>query len=298
MDAQVLHAMFVRRYGWLAALAGFHPLVVSPWGSDLLRVRRHQLRTRWWNRRALRTADLVTVSSEGMRDASLRAGARQERIELIHHGVDTSRFAPGPPDPEWARRIAADGAPVILAPRTIRPLYRQDVVIDALARVTSASRRPVLVLSARDADATSLASLRDRATSLGVGPQLRVLDDVPHDELPSLLSIADVLVSVPETDSFAVTLLEAMACEVPVVASDVPAVGPVLGPLDPVARQLIVPVGDGPDTAAAINRALDLDGTERKRLGARLREFVQRTADYDGNMARMEAIYRRLASAR
>jgi glycosyltransferase involved in cell wall biosynthesis len=200
--------------------------------------------------------------------------------------------------PPSASRIGAEGDPVVVSPRTIRPLYRHEVVIDALARITTGERRPVLVLSARGADPAHLAALRERASRKGIGPQLRVLDDVPHEELPSLFRLADVVVSVPETDSFAVTLLEAMACEVPIVASDVPAVGPILGPIDPVAHQLIVPVGDAAATAAAIERALRLDGEARRRLGSRLREFVLRHADYDTNMAMMEAMYRRLARTR
>ncbi|MFP5463100.1 MAG: glycosyltransferase, partial [Gammaproteobacteria bacterium] len=71
----VVHAHYLARFGWSAALAGVRPLVVTPWGSDLLQVRRGQLRTRLWNRFALRRADLVTVSSEGMRAAAIAAGA-------------------------------------------------------------------------------------------------------------------------------------------------------------------------------------------------------------------------------
>src|SRR5690606_2290796 len=73
----VVHAHYLARFGWTAALSGTRPLVVTPWGSDLLQVRRGQLRTRLWNRFALRRADLVTVSSEGMRVAAVAAGARR-----------------------------------------------------------------------------------------------------------------------------------------------------------------------------------------------------------------------------
>lgn len=296
LGTQVLHAHFVRRYGWLAALSGFGPLVVTPWGTDLLRVSPRQVRTRWWNRFALRGANLVTVSSDGMRTASIRAGARPERIHLIHHGVDTERFAPGAPNPDLARQLDADSGPIIVSPRTVRPLYRQEVVVDAVAALARGGRRAILVLSARGADAGYLEALRARATAAGIGAQLRVLDDVPHERLPDLLRLADVVVSVPASDSFPVTLLEAMACGRPIVVSDLPAVTPVLVTLDPLARGLIAPVGDASATAAAIERALGLDDSDRRRLGARLRDFVRQNADYDTNMARMGSLYRRLAA--
>ena len=157
---------------------------------------------------------------------------------------------------------------------------------------------PWLVMSARGADPASLEAVRARATAAGIGERLRILDDVAPDDLPDLYRLADVVVSVPETDSFAVSLLEAMACGRPVVASDVPAVAPVLGGLDLVARQLIVPIGDAFATATALEHALVLDEPDRHRLGKTLREHVVRTAEYDTNMATMERLYRELAAAR
>lgn len=294
----VLHAHFVRRFGWQAALSGFHPLAVSPWGSDILRAPSRAVRTRWWNRFTLRSADLVTVSSEGMRAASLRAGARAERIQLIHHGVDTVAFAPGPPDIALTERLAIGDAAVILSPRSIRPLYHQVTVVDAVAAVAARGRRMVLVMSARGADPAELVLVRRRAAEAGIGDDLRILDDVAHDALPALLRLADVVVSVPETDSFPVTLLEAMACGRPIVASDLPAVTPVLLDIDPATEALLAPVGDVAATAKAIERALAMDPDARREMGDRLRAHVVQTADYEANMARMEHLYRRLAAGR
>ena len=287
IDPDVVHAHFVRRFGWQAALAGFHPLIVSPWGSDLLQVRRRSIRTRWWNRFALRSADLVTVSSEGMRAAAVRAGARPSRVELVHHGVDTARFAPS--------AAPRDAPPRVLSIRAVAPLYHHETVIEAIARLAAQGIRPELVL-VRMGDAELLGRLEALARQRGIGDQLTVLDRVEHEALPDLYRSGDVLVSVPETDSFPVTLLEAMACGLPAVVSDLPAVTPVYGPIDPVARELVVPVGDPDATARALRRALELDRDERARLGERLRAFVVETADYDAHMRRMEALYRSLAA--
>ena len=298
LEVQVLHGHFVRRYGWQAALSGFRPLVISPWGSDILRASRRALRTRWWNRFALRSADLVTVSSEAMRRAAVAAGARADRVELVHHGVDTATFSGGNRDETLAARLGVGRAAVILSPRSIRPLYRQEVVVDAVARVVATGRDLVLVMSARGADPMTLAGLRERASAGGIADRLRILEDVAHEELPALLRLADVVVSVPESDSFPVTLLEAMACERPIVASNLPAVAPVLADIDDTARALVVPVGDAAATAAAIVRAMELDPDDRRAMGRRLRAHVVQTADYNTNMARMEHLYRSLATGR
>ena len=295
----VVHGQYLARYAWAAAFAGISPLVVSPWGSDLLQVRRTRIRTRLWNRFALRRADLVTVSSQGMRLAAIEAGARPDRIRLVHHGVDTSTFTPGPASDQLRARFGVADSPVVVSPRTVTRLYRHDVVLGAVAELARrTSLAPVLVVSAANADAHALAALRDRAASAGMADRLRVIEGLAADELPDLYRIGDVVVSVPETDSFAVTLLEAMACARPLVVTDLLAVAPVMRPLDPVASSLIVPVGDVAATATAIERALTLDPDERERLGQAMRRYVVEHAEYDTNMAAMEAIYRQLATGR
>jgi glycosyltransferase involved in cell wall biosynthesis len=172
------------------------------------------------------------------------------------------------------------------------------VVVDAVARLVAAGRDLVLVMSARGADPATLAEVRSHADASGISDRLRILDDVPHDELPALFRLADVVVSVPDSDSFPVTLLEAMACERTIVASDLPAVTPVLRQLDATAASLVVPVGDVDATAAAIKHALELDPSRRREMGSRLRAHVVQTADYETNMARMERLYQQLAAGR
>ncbi|MBA3740915.1 MAG: glycosyltransferase [Chloroflexi bacterium] len=279
----VLHAHFVRRYGWQAGLAGFHPLVVSGWGSDVLVGSLRTWRVRWRDRQTLRAADLVTVVSPFMREAIIANGARAGRVELVHHGVDTARFAPGP-----AERGLAESRRIILSPRAIRPLYRHETVIAAFATLPDDT---LLVMSALDADPVYLAMLRGQMRDLGITERVRVLDRIGEEDLPGHYRSASVVVSVPESDSFPVTLLEAMACGTPIVAGDLP---PIRAVLEPLAPEALVPIGDWKALAVAIVRMLDLNRPARDALGSVLREHVVRTADYTANMSLMEELYRRL----
>nr|MBA2265994.1 glycosyltransferase [Chloroflexota bacterium] len=79
LDPDVVHAHTVRPYGWQAGLAGHHPYVVSTWGSDVL-MPLPGWRARFWQRRTLSRADLVTAVSPYMRDAAIRDGARADRV--------------------------------------------------------------------------------------------------------------------------------------------------------------------------------------------------------------------------
>jgi glycosyltransferase involved in cell wall biosynthesis len=287
---QVLHAHYLTGYGWQARLSGFHPYVVSPWGSDLFVTTRTSRRARWWARATLGAADLVTVVSEQMREAAIRAGASADRIEMVQFGVDTQRFAPGPGEDGLAEGLGIPSGRLIFSSRALRPIYRQEVVIDAFARLPSDT---VLVLTARNAEAGYLTALREQVERLGLGDRVRFLDDVPDADLPHLLRLAAVVVSVPASDGFPVSVLEAMASGTLVVATDLPPIRPVLGPL---AGELLVPVGDSRALAGALRNALEMEPAPRAALAASLRDYTVRVADYAANMGRMEAHYRRLAA--
>ena len=286
--AELLHAHFVRRYGWQAAAAGFHPFVVSGWGSDVLVERLRTRRVRWRDRRTLAAADLVTVTNPFMRDAIVRNGADPGRVALIQHGVDTERFHPGPPDPAFLDRHGLTDRRVVLSPRAIRPLYRHATVLDAFAATPSDA---VLVMSALDADPATLAAVRAQAEQRGIADRVRILDRISPEELPDAYRAADVVVSVPESDSFPVTLLEAMATGVPLVVGDLPPTRAVLAGIAPDA---LVAVGDTAATRDAILRALELPDQDRARVASVLRDWAVREADYDANMRRMEERYREL----
>lgn len=286
----VLHAHYLSRYGWQARLSGFHPYVVTPWGSDLFVTPRRSLRARIWARWTLRGADLVTVVSEQMERAVLAAGARPDRVQRILFGVDTERFAPGAADAGTAG--VEPGQRVVFSPRAMRPLYRHDTIVQALAMLPEDVR---LVMSGRAADPAYRRQIEAQASSLDLTDRIRIIDKIDDDQLLHLYRMASAVTSVPESDGLPSTVLEAMACGVPVVVSDLPGLRELIAPVAP---DLIVSLGDPTLLAAALNRLLGLTPAERATLAGALRTRIVEVADQRVNMLRMEALYARLAADR
>lgn len=286
----IVHAHTVRPYGWQATLAGVHPYVVSTWGSDVL-LPPPGWRARFWQRRTLSRADLVTAVSPFMRDAAIESGARPDRVELIHFGVDTRRFTPGPIDAALLARAGIGGAGFVFSPRALTPLYNHETVIDAVARLPEA---PQLVFLAGRAGADHQPALQARAEAAGLADRVRFVRDVSDDDMVSLFRAAGVVVSIPTSDSFPITLLEAMSTGAPIVAGDLPPIRAELGSLLP---HSLVPTTDAERVATAIAAALALTDAERRTLGDELRAHVVATADREAHMLRMEQLYLRLAGA-
>ena len=288
LQPDVLHAHSAHRYGWQAGLSGTRPYVISVWGSDVL-LNRPTWQGRFWTRYALSRADLVTAVSGYMRDAAVRRGADPRRVVEIQHGVDTRRFFPRRPPFFELRLLGLEHGGFVFSPRAIAPIYNHETIVAAFADLIGDHE---LLMTDRGADPEYLAEIQRRAGALGVGDRVRIIEAPPDDLMPSLYQAAGVVVSAPRSDSFPVTLHEAMACGTPIVAGDLPPIRAVLADLAPGA---IVPTEGVEPMAAAIRVALDLTTEERVRLGERLRRYVVETADYETNMLRMEDIYRDLA---
>ena len=162
------------------------------------------------------------------------------------------------------------------------------MVVDALARLPSDVS---VVMSRHNADPAEVAAIERQAASLGLADRLVLVPGIAHSEMPDFLRLADVVVSVPVSDSTSVTTLEAMACERQVVAADLPSVREWLGDLDP---ESIVPVDDAAATAAALARALSRSTGERAEIGRRGRAIVQARADQAVSLGAVEKLYLRL----
>ncbi len=288
----VLHVHYLTGYGWLAWVSGIRPYAVTVWGSDVFRTLPASRKARWLGRLALRGASVVTADSRDLAAGAIGAGARPGRTHLVQFGVETDRFTPGLADASLRARLGLPAGRVVFSPRTLMDFYRHDLVIRALPALPADT---CLLLSARHQDPATRARLDALIDDLGVRERVVIVDTVPHDEMAATLRLADVVVSVPETDGTPVTILETLAAGRPVVASDVPSVREWLGVVTP---ERLVPVGDAAATAAAIAGVLAIPADVEASIAAAGRQLVVATADHDANMRWREARYRELAAGR
>lgn len=285
----VVHAHNLTYYGWFARLAGVRPYAVTLWGSDvLIDVPASRLR-RAWAHFVLGGAACVTADSREIIDAAVRLGAARTRVHEVQFGVDTARFSPGP-RPTWlVDRLDLAGRRIVFSPRAVTPLYRTLGIVEAMRKLPDDVALVGTLAGAEPAYHTLVEEAVDRA---GLADRVRLVAAIPHDEIDAYYRAADVVVSVPASDGTPVSVLEAMATGVPVVATDLAGVRPWL---ETIAADLLVPVDDPAATAVAIRRALDLPAADRTRIAAASRELAVMKADHTTNMVLMEALYWELA---
>ncbi len=283
----ILNAHFLTIHGWHAWLSGFHPYAITLWGSDIYVGPRRWRAVRIMAGLALRSADMVMANSESLLHAALALGAVPDRAAIVQWGVDLTRFGPGPDPAALRERLGLQGRRVIFSPRGLRPIYRQGVVVEALAQLPPT----VVVMSARHGTAEGIAAVRRRIDDLGLADRAVIVPDISDADMPDLYRLAEVVVSVPASNSTSSSILEALASERQIVASDLPSVREWLFDLDP---ESLVPVDDASATAAAIARALARNDAQRSEIGRRGRAIVGERADQAKSLRAVEELYMRL----
>jgi glycosyltransferase involved in cell wall biosynthesis len=272
----VVHAHWTP-FAFKALLARARPLVATPWGSDVYRA---EGRFAQANRPVARLSDMVVTDSQDLIDRMIGLGAPRERTMLLNWGVDLERFSPG--DRAAAReRLGLGAGPVILSPRLLKPLYNPEAIVAAFRRIRERVPDAQLVLKHMATEPPELPPLPD-----GV----RVIGQVPYEQMPDYYRAADVCVSVPDTDSSPRSVWEAMACGCPCVLSDLPWARELI---EPGADALLVQPEPG-EIAAAIERVLR-DPALASSLSERGRALVERHRNRDRETDRLIHLYRRLA---
>jgi len=214
----ILHAHYARDYGFRAAGTGFHPLVITVWGSDVLVDPLHNRLVRWEVKRTLRKADLITCDADHIIPAIRGLSGPRADIRIVNFGIDTSLFAPGPPDHDLKDRLGLAGKRVVISTRSLRPIYDIATLIRSIPYILRNVPEAAFVIVGGGPESDHLRAL---AQSLGVADDVRFIGTVPNNQLPSYLCMSEAYVSTALSDAgIAASTAEAMACGLPVVISD------------------------------------------------------------------------------
>jgi glycosyltransferase involved in cell wall biosynthesis len=215
-------------------------------------------------------------------------------VQIVPQAVDLRRFSPGPADPTLRRSLTGDADAFLIGiVGRIDPMKGIDVLVRAMAQLTgqAASARLVVVGSPGldsggyerrvRADADDL--LGDRARFVG-----------PTADVPDVLRSLDVLVNASSAEPFGLTVLEAQASGVPVVA---PSSGGIVDFVKNDENGLLVPPGDADGLARALERLIG-DPELRSRLGRRGRETAEAAHGLDHRADSLADIYRAVTAGR
>jgi L-malate glycosyltransferase len=290
----ILHAHRVSSAGWLGAFSGFHPFVVTPWGSDLYLHPQRSAAARWLAKIVLSKADLLTADSADLCHKAIDFGAQESATYLIQWGVDLAAFHPVIDAAQMRQSLGIGEGPVIFSPRGLHPVYNIDTIIRSIPPVKREFPEVVYLLRRYNADSAYQIRVESLVLELGLEQSIRWIGRVePWERLADYYSLADIVISVPSSDSTSVSLLEAFACGAPVIASDLPSVREWI-----IAGENgeLIPVKDHAQLAQTTLRLLH-DPQRCAAYAEKNKVLVREKADHQREMEKMEALYLGLLSS-
>jgi glycosyltransferase involved in cell wall biosynthesis len=278
----IVHAHYVTDYGLYGAFSDIHPLVITAWGSDILISPNNSKINTYIVRYALKRADLITCDSEMVMKTAALYCDTPKKIFVIQWGVNLNSFK------RFNSHLKKSNK-TILSTRNFKPIYNIDTIIESVPYVINIFPETNFIL--KNGYGYLESQLRELAKQLNVLQNIKIINElVEYNEMPKFLNDADIFVSVPSSDSSSISLMEAMACGLPVVVSDLPA-----------NREwikdgwngYIVPVRDPEALAGALIKLLE-NKEQRELFGKRNQEIIIERADHEKHMLRMEELYESL----
>lgn len=286
----VIHAGWLYSSGLMAALSRFHPWLLMPWGSDVQVLPDRSYLRKMVAQYVLRQPDMITCDCQAVKDKIIRlSGYSADRIVIAPWGVDLRQFQPKDQLTSIRRRLGWEQSKIVIVTRQLKSFYGIEYLISAMPLILAAEPQVRLLVCG---DGPLETKLRNMVSELGLESVVYFAGFVPNHLLPEYLNAADIYVSPSLEDGASLCLMEAMACGLPSVVTDIPAV---LEWVEHGHNGYVVAKGDIAGLARAVSAMLCDNAVQLGMREASLATARSR-ADWDKNFEKVEQIYQRLVA--
>jgi len=223
----LIHAGPIQTCTLIAVLSGFHPILTMSWGFDLMQDAERNGWMKWITRYVLRHSDFFTSDAKVTRDKAVAFGMNPDRTVVFPWGADLKHFSPEQSSVSKKTRVvkpktqnAKRKSFVLFCNRTWEPRYGVDVLAKAFVKVAR-QRDDISLLLLGGGSQTN--AIRQILMNGGVLDRTQFAGHVSQRDLPRWYRMADLFISPSHVDGSSVSLMEALACGLPALVSDIPA---------------------------------------------------------------------------
>jgi len=170
-------------------------------------------------RRALEGAAAVIAVSRDLATRMGELGLYRGSIEVIPNGVDRTRFFPRPCAEARCVLGLAPNDPMVLCIGHLVPVHGQELLLRALARPEAPRDLTLHFLG----DGPDRGALQDVARGLGIADRVFLHGAVDHRQIPVWLAASNMSAQLSRSAGSPNAVLESVACGIPVLATDIPA---------------------------------------------------------------------------
>jgi glycosyltransferase involved in cell wall biosynthesis len=209
----LVHAGPIQNCAFIAVLSGFRPVLTMSWGYDLVMEADKSAWMRWVTRYTLKRSSFFTSDAKISHEKAVAFGMNPEKTVIFPWGVDIERFTPKSFTDSRVKVFT------LFCNRTWEAMYGVDVLARAFVRVARENLDVNLILLGGGSEG---GKIRQILMNGGVLDRVHFGGHVPQADLPRWYHMADLYVSPSHVDGSSVSLMEALACGLPCLVSDIP----------------------------------------------------------------------------
>lgn len=276
----IIHAHYASSYGFIGAMVNFHPYYISVWGSDVFRFPKYSFLHKFIFKFSISRSDKIFSTSRVMKTEIEKYS--NKIIFVIPFGIDVERFKP-----IQVEKVFNDESIVIGTIKTLETRYGIEYLIRAFAilKGKNLEKKIRLLICGKG---TLLDELKSLALELGVQADTIFTGYINHDHVQFYHNKLDIYVAPSLEESFGVAVLEASACNKPVVVSNVGGLPEVV---DDCITGFVVEPKNPEDLSSAIEK-LALDPALRLEMGRKGREKVLEEYEWNKCVSSMVEHYK------
>ena len=207
-NPDILHAHYASSYGLLGVLTRFKPLFISVWGSDIYYFPYKNKFNKWLLKKILNNCDRIFSTSNAMKQIIEKEYNRFD-VKVISFGIDLKLFKPKKNKSKF----------IVGTIKSLESHNGIDCLIDAAELVVKRYNNKI------DFQIIGKGLLKDemeqRVKNLNIEKNVKFLGFVPHKSVVEYYNYFSIFVAVSTRESFGVSVLEAAACEIPSITSNV-----------------------------------------------------------------------------
>tara|TARA_Y100000741_G_scaffold362045_1_gene347097 strand:+ start:4545 stop:5645 length:1101 start_codon:yes stop_codon:yes gene_type:complete len=205
----LIHAHYASSYGFLALLTGFRPFIVSVWGSDIYYFPEKNKINKYLINLLIKNSDTVCSTSFAMKQIIEKEYGRSD-VDVIPFGIDLDSFFP---------IVKKKKKFTVGTIKSIENHNGIDCLIDAASIVINNYKKDINFLIVGEGSLKN--KMKKKAVDLKVDKKLKFVGFVDHKNVLKYYNDLSLFIAVSTRESFGVSILEAAACEIPSITSNV-----------------------------------------------------------------------------
>jgi len=280
LKPDLVHAGPIQTCAFIAVLAGANPLLTMSWGFDLMDDVHKGWMWEFATKYTLKRSTFFTSDANVTKDKAVAYGMNPEKTIVFPWGVDLDHFT------KKEERESKEGF-VLFCNRSWETRYGVDVLARAFVKVAQQRDDVRLLLLSGGSQG---AHIRKILQSGGVEEYVTYGGQVSQTDLPRWYHMADLYISPSHVDGSSVSLMEALACGLPCLVSDIPANKEWVFEDE---NGWLFRDGDADHLAEKILAAMN-QREELPEIGTAARMSAEKRADWKKNAAALMEVYRSL----